>query len=759
MTSSSDGKQTAGAGAVTEQQTERVSLQQQVDAQTAAGVKKFGTFAGVFTPTLLTILGVIMYLRQGWVVGNAGLLGAWLIILLAVAITAFTGLSMSSITTNIRIGAGGAFSIISQSLGLEVGGSIGIPLYLAQALAVALYIFGFRVGWLMLFPQHPAIVVDGVVFAALFSIAFISANLAFRIQYLILAIVVGSLISIFATVFTGALQVEPTWWGSFPGSPANGFSGTNFWQVFAVFFPAVTGIMAGANMSGELKNPRRSIPLGTMSAIGLSTIIYLALAFWLARVATATELVSDYAVMIEKALWSPIVLAGLLGATFSSGLASLVGAPRVLQALAKHDIVPSSGALAKLGANGEPRNAMWFTGLIVLAALLLRDLNAIAPLITMFFLITYAVINVVLFTEESLHLTSFRPLLRTPRIVPFLGAVGSVAVMFLISPVFSLISAVLILALYGALQRRRLRSPYGDVRSGLFVAVAEWAATHVNDLPAAQERAWRPNLLVPFEDTAEVWSVFEFIRDLVRGRGAIKLLGLTQEQTEERTLADLADLTKALRQQGIYTKATVVNDENATESMIVSIQALSGAFFRPNVLFLQTSPEQSPEAAANLQRVLEAARVNQMGVLLLVQGAFPGLGQRESITVWMHDQSPHWKLDMHLGNIDLALLSAYLLCKNWQGTMRLVTVVSEPEQVARAETYLRSLTSLARLPSVEVRVEQGDFFAALERCAHSDLHIFGLPQILDPDFVRRALSNTRSVCLFVQDSGEENVMA
>lgn len=116
--------------------------------------KLFGTFGGVFTPTLLTILGVIMYLRQGWVVGNAGLLGAWLIILLSFTITGFTGLSLSSVATNIRIGAGGAFSVISQSLGLEVGGSIGVPLYVSQALAVVMYIFGFRAGWLWIFPEH-----------------------------------------------------------------------------------------------------------------------------------------------------------------------------------------------------------------------------------------------------------------------------------------------------------------------------------------------------------------------------------------------------------------------------------------------------------------------------------------------------------------------------------------------------------------------------------------------------------------------------
>jgi len=181
----------------------------------------YETFAGVFTPTLVTILGVIMYLREGWVFGNASLLGAWATILSSYLITAFTGLWLASIKTNICIGAGGAFSLIFQSLGLEVGGSIGIPLYLSQTLAVAMYIFGFRAGWLRIFPEHSALIVDLVTFAALLSIALVSAGLAFKVQYVILAVIVGSLIS-----------------------------------AFAVFCPAATGIMAGANMSGELETPR-----------------------------------------------------------------------------------------------------------------------------------------------------------------------------------------------------------------------------------------------------------------------------------------------------------------------------------------------------------------------------------------------------------------------------------------------------------------------------------------------------------------------
>ena len=126
--------------------------------------KKFGTMAGVFTPTFLTILGVIMYIRLPWVVGNAGIIGACLIILVAVAITITTALSLSSITTNIRIGSGGAFSLISQSLGLEIGGAIGIPFFFSQAIAVAMYIFGFREGWLGIFPGHSPFLIDIIVF-------------------------------------------------------------------------------------------------------------------------------------------------------------------------------------------------------------------------------------------------------------------------------------------------------------------------------------------------------------------------------------------------------------------------------------------------------------------------------------------------------------------------------------------------------------------------------------------------------------------
>ena len=282
-------------------------------------VKKFGTFGGVFTPTLLTILGVIMYLRLGWVVGNAGLLGAWLIIIISFLITLTTALSMSSITTNIRIGAGGAYAIISQSLGLEVGGSLGIPRYISQGLAVTMYIFGFREGWLSIFPDHPAFIVDLVVFVVIYGIAYKSADLAIKTQYFIMAIIAASLIVIVLAAYYGSMQystVDVLKVGNFQGSIENNFSGSDFWMVFAVFFPAATGIMAGANMSGELKDPRKSIPVGTLWAIGVSFVIYMGLAYWIARSASLDELLKNYNIMIDKSFFPPLVIAGVLGSHF-----------------------------------------------------------------------------------------------------------------------------------------------------------------------------------------------------------------------------------------------------------------------------------------------------------------------------------------------------------------------------------------------------------------------------------------------------------
>jgi len=732
-------------------------LQKQVEKKEAPQRPLFGTFGGVFTPTLLTILGVIMYLREGWILGNAGFLGGILIILLSFGITSFTGLSLSSITTNIRIGAGGAFNIISQSLGLEVGGSIGIPLYLSQALAVSMYIFGFRAGWLWVFPEHPGLLVDLSVFGLLFGIAFISAGLAFRIQYLIMVIIGLSLVSVAIAAFQGSMQYDITWWGNFSGSPENNFGGVGFWAVFAVFFPASTGIMAGANMSGELKNPRRSIPLGTLSAIALSLIIYLVLAYWLARSATPQELVSNYTVMIDKAFWGPAVLAGLLGATFSSALSSLVGAPRILQALGEHRILPKGGWFARRTRKGEPRNALLLTAVIVLGALMLRNLNAVAPLITMFFLITYAMINIVVLLEQSMKLVSFRPLFRLPRVVSLLGAVGCIFAMIIVNPTFSLVAAAVVLVIHGFLIRKHLKAPFGDVRSGLFVALAEWAAKKVEVLTVSKERTWKANLLVPVEGLEKVKGNIQIIRDISYPKGFLKLVGLTDKTRKEDLASGLEELSEELREKKLFASWTVISAATFGDNLQAGIETFGGSFFKPNVIFF-TMPD-SGEQEREVGEIIDISVERGCGVLVYNQHPESPLENPGSLNVWFHDSSPNWDLSMDIGNQDLALLIGYKLKSNWGASLRFVCLVDDSENISEAENYLQQLAELARIPNVEVWVQKGAPDDT-DEVPRADLHI--IPMVnekADFELFRRRVEQLESAVIFTLDSGQESALA
>ena len=738
-----------------------------VELKTAEGVsaepsyRRYGTFAGVFVPTLLTILGVIMFLRTGWVVGNAGVVGGLAIISTAFLIVTCTGLAMSSITTNIRIGAGGAYSIISQSLGLEIGGSVGVPLYLAQALAVAMYIFGFREGWLWIFPEHPALVVDLCVFAVLFGIAYVSANLAFRVQYVILAIIVGSLASVVMAAWGGSMEfglTEAPLWGDFPGEPEGGFTGTTFWIVFAVFFPAATGIMAGANMSGELKDPKRSIPLGTMAAIAVSFVIYVGLAYWLLRTVPQEELVSNYNAMMDYAYWGPIVVAGLLGATFSSGLASIVGAPRILQALGNHGILPGSSWLAARSKKGEPRNAIFITGLVVLSALLLRELNAIAPLITMFFLITYSMINAVVLIEQSLGLPSFRPLLRIPRIASLTGLLGCLGAMFIINPVFGGLALILVLGIYVLLVRRQLDNPFDDVRSGLFAALAEWAARKVNALPDQRERAWKPNLLVPVTDPDTLRGTYHLIRHIASPGGNVMLMGMGASRDSGQELEyHMADTQNALKEHDIYATWTLLANAEFPDGLLKGMQSLRRTFFRPNIIFLNLPDEaQREEEYCTVVREADAA---QVGTVLHVRHPTVGLGKRQWINVWVHERGPEWELTMDIGNLDLCLLTAYRIQQNWGGRLRVLTTVTEKEEVPKAEAFLEKLLDLSRMPGAETVVRHANFHEYVGQAPHADLSIFGMPAEPDLAFARRMVDETQSTCLLVRDSGRESALA
>ncbi len=297
--------------------------------------KKFGAFSGVFTPSLLAILGVIMYLRMPWIVGQAGLWSVLGIILVAHIISVSTGLSVASVATDKRVETGGSYYIISRSLGLPIGGTLGVALFVGLSFSVSLYLLGFAETLLPILGLEPTLnnirLTGTLTLLAVTVITFISTSLAIKAQYLIMGAIILSLLSIFA----GSHDLAPR-------EPILGaVDGSLPWiALFAIFFPAVTGFQAGVSMSGDLRDPRRDIPLGTILAILAGLLVYVGLALFFALTVDRQLLIHDPQVLFAISRVPALVVAGILAATLSSGMVSILGAPRILQAVAKDRILP-----------------------------------------------------------------------------------------------------------------------------------------------------------------------------------------------------------------------------------------------------------------------------------------------------------------------------------------------------------------------------------------------------------------------------------
>jgi solute carrier family 12 (sodium/potassium/chloride transporter), member 2 len=721
---------------------------------------KFGAFNGIFVPTFLSIIGVILFLRLGFIVGSAGIIPTMAIILLAVSVTFATGLSLSSITTNIRIGSGGAYSIISKTLGLEIGGSVGIPLYLAQVFSVTLYLFGFMELWSFIFPEHHRIAILGISFAALFLLTFISTKVAVKAQFLVFFAIITSLIVI---LFSGNWSY-PTLSSQLLGN----FAEISFWGMFALFFPAVTGIMAGVGLSGELQDPKRQIPRGLLWAIGITTLIYLALTVWLGFSATSTDLIKDNLIIVELAFFPPIVIIGILASTFSSALTTFVAAPRLLQSMANKSLFPGSKFV---GGNETqiPHRAILVTSVPVLAALYTSDLNSVAPLITMFFLITYAILNIVVFVEKSIGLVSFRPTLSIPKIIPLYGAAASLIFMFLINVLAGFIALAFVFLSYLYLVKRKLISTEGDIRSGLFIAFSEWAARKVLTLPESTKHTWKPNVLLPVMNTSTLLGNFPLIKSITYPNGNMTVLGLDIKKARtspegahksvlerKSQLKELPELVRKFGNEGIFTSSSSVTADNYVDAVSISLEAIESQTFSPNILFLPFKPKRLP--MRSLQKIFSAARKHNTGIILTDRDEDIGLGSEEDIHVWISGKALVHDL-FEERKFDLSLLVAYRLHRNWAGNITIWMCVPK-EKKDEAERYLKKLLYEARFPSsTRIIISTETFAVTLSKAPKGDIHIIPVSSHIEIPKIRKISSDEEKSFFFIADSGKEDVLA
>lgn len=692
----------------------------QTSNKDSATNNKLGTFGGVFTPSILTILGVIMYLRFGWVVGNVGLIGTLLIVTISVSITFFTALSIAAIATDQRVKAGGAYYMISRSLGVEVGGAVGIPLFIALALSVALYTVGFAESIVSVFPALDFKTVGLLTTVGVATLAIISAKVAIRAQYFIMFGIALSLLSLYFGSPIEETNIEM--WG------AADRNSEPFWIVFAVFFPAVTGIMAGVNMSGDLKDPARSIPKGTFWAIGVGYVIYMTLPVILAYRADALTLIEDPLIMRKMSYWGDAILIGVWGATLSSAVGSILGAPRVLQALARDRVLPQW--LGKgTGKEDAPRVATVFTLVISLLAVYLGNLNVIAPVLTMFFLTTYGVLNASAGLEKLLDSPSFRPTFKVHWIFSIVGTIGCLVVMFLINALATGMAFMVIIAIFLWLKRRRMQTAWGDVRMGVWMALVRKGLLYLRN--ERETKTWRPNPIILSGAPTSRWHLIDFASAISHDRGILTVatiltgqaLGTSRRKQMENNIQDFLDKNNT---PGF---AKVISAPNIFQGSKEFIKYYGLGALAPNTVILGES--ENLEHRTDYCDLITHFHSLNRNVLIVANDEKQGFGKREKIDLWWGGIKGNGALIMILGH----LLKGSTSWRDAEVTIKIM--VNEERSVENAKSNLLALIKQLRTDAkLEVTLSNGRSFDEVleESSKDADLVIMGMA-IPDENFV------------------------
>ena len=655
----------------------------------------FGTFQGVFTPSILTIIGVVMYLRFGWMLGNVGLATSLVIVTIGSAITLLTGLSISALATNMRMKGGGAYFMLSRSFGAEAGAAMGIPLALAQAIGVSFYVAGFSEALvnspLPFVGSWDPRCVGFATLTVLAAVSTFSADLALKSQYLIMGAIVFSLVSFFLGSAPASLA---------PVAPETVPPTLGFWPVFAVFFPAVTGILAGVGMSGDLKNPARSIPLGTIAAVLTGYAIYMAIPVFLSGyVSDSAVLKTDTMIFVRCAKWTFPILLGVWAATLSSAVGSFLCAPRVFQALARDRIMPRIFARG-WGATDDPRFGSLGCFAIAAACLWFGDINAIAPVLTMFNLSTYALLNLSAALESAMGNPSWRPTFRVRASFSFLGFVMCIVAMFMISPGWTFVALACETLIFWVVKRRALNARWGDMRTGLWVALARWAMFKLDGM-RHDLRNWRPDVLAFTELPQKSPDVIDMARAISGGRGMVTLASVVPKAAG--ALERIGELSGILRSTAEKRRLLAFSRVYASDDPFGTMRTLIDAYgfgpFVPDTVLVGV-PMKEPQFRSISALASFIAERRRSAVFVRERSGRENPGEKTArIDVW-------WRGQNRNGPFMLALAWLMVQTMERKTRIRLCRVSEKGVPAAESERLLRAFLRASR---VEADVFVRDF--------------------------------------------------
>jgi len=682
-----------------------------------AEMKKFGTFSGVFTPSLLTILGVIMYMRLGWVVGNAGLIGTIVIIVIAHVISVTTGLSISSVATDKKIGAGGVYYVLSRSMGIPIGGSIGIALYVGTALSIALYLIGFAESFNDFFGLGMTIndfrLTGTIALVSLTVLALISTSIALKSQYIILTAIAVSILSIFFG--TREYVPETVSMVATPGSVPMEI-------VFAIFFPAVTGFTAGIAMSGDLKDPKESIPKGTLWAIGVGLFVYIFLAIFIAYSIDSESLKSDYNILMKMAFFAPAVVAGIWGATLSSALGGILGGPRILQAMSLDQVTPKIFAKGK-GQNNEPVNALIMVFLIAEAGILIGELDVIARVVSMFYLTAYGFINITFFLESWAN-PDFQPTFKIKRWIGLLGFFACFAVMFKLDMIAMFAALLVIGGLYFWLQRKEVKIQSHDVWNSVWENIVNKGLKKI-DANTETNSSWNPNIIL-FSGQSEHQSYLLELSKTVSGRtGIVTNFKLILDKNNDNPLKKTEQIVtdEIFKELGIFARQIKVDNIYNGIKNIATTFGFSGV--EPNTIMMGWP--QGLEGSEEYAKMTEALLHLDYNLLYLDFDKKTKFGNYNTVDLWWRET------DSKNAEMMLNIARFIIASPRWNNTnIRVLFVnnnnVDEPIIYDKIAKLVEDLRVNVAIKIIDNAVEQIAFYDLIKQYSKTtDLTLVGIP--------------------------------
>jgi len=703
----------------------------------APAKKSFGT-APVFFTAISTILGAILFLRFGFAVGTLGFWGVIGIILLGHSLTIPTALAISELATNKRVEGGGEYFIISRSFGLNIGATIGFALYLSQAISVAFYIIAFtesfeflfeyvKINWDLELPRQiisvPAMIGLGILILKK------GASMGVKTLYIVVAILFISLVLFFLGK-TGHADES-----AYSLSVATMRNMDQFFVVFATIFPAFTGMTAGVGLSGDLKNPARSIPLGTTLATVIGMVIYVFVVYKLGASASEEMLLDKQLIMSDIAVGGKFIIPlGLAASTLSSAIGSIMVAPRTLQALAGDFSFPSRGINRFLfkgkGETNEPYNATLVTVLIALFFVILGNVNSVAEIISMFFMVTYGSLCLISFLNHFGSSPSYRPSFRSRWYISLLGFIIAVWVMFRINPIYAIASFALMVLLYLYI------SNYHKKRKGL-------AAIFMNSLfqlnrslqvylqqtrKARNIQEWRPSAICISRDSFMRDRAFLLLNWISYKYGFGTYIHLIEDYysktSREKAEKELEKLILNFKGYGNHVYVDTMISPSYTSAIAQSIQLPGISGMENNMLIF----EFDKDGDASINDIIDNySLVNAGNFDVCIFGSSKRqINFLNGIHVWIRTGD--------FENANLMILLSFIIQghSDWRKSSISVFEVCLPEKEAETRARLEEMLNSGRLPitskNIEIIVDKQERNIKSiinERSAHAGLTILG----------------------------------